>query len=48
MAEVTASSKFAYYQGAKGDDKTEKVLAEYQRHLAFHAKYMERLPDHRP
>ena len=47
MVEVTASGKFVYYQGAKGDDKIRKVPAEYQGHLAFYAKHMEGLPDYR-
>ncbi len=48
VAEVTAAGKFAYYQGAKGNDETGKVPAEYQGHPAFHAKHMEGLPDHGP
>ena len=48
VAEVTAAGKFAYYQGAKGNDETGKVPTEYQGHPAFHAKHMEGLPDHGP
>jgi hypothetical protein len=47
-AEVTASGKFAYYQGAKGNDETGRIPAEYQGHPAFRAKHMEGLPDHGP
>ena len=48
VAEVQASGKFAYYQGAKKDDETGKLPAEYQGHPAFEAKHMEGLPDHGP
>ncbi len=48
MAEVTANGKFAYYDNAKKDNQTGKILAEYQRHPAFEAKHIEGLLDHRP
>ena len=48
VAEVTASGKFAYYQGAKGNDETGKIPVEYRGHLAFQAKHMEGLLEHGP
>jgi hypothetical protein len=48
VAEVTASGKFAYYEGATKNDEAGKIPVEYQGHPAFEAKHMEGLPDHGP
>ena len=48
VAEITANGKFAYYNNAKKDNQTRKVLAEYQGYPAFEAKHIEGLLDHGP
>jgi hypothetical protein len=46
---ITAGNdKFSYYDGAKNDDKTGQIPAEYQGHPAIEAKHIEGLPDHGP